>query len=73
MFKESKKSYDNMQYKKKRMDDTYTEKNYTNKWKRKGNDYTTKYNVKMTNNMEMKVINVKGKEKIAYNTKGSNT
>ena len=55
------------------MDNTYTEKNYTNKWKGKRNDYTIKYNVKMTNNIEMKVINVKGKEKTVYITKGSNT
>ena len=40
---------------------------------RKRNNYTIKYNAKMTNNIEMKIINVKGKEKIAYSTKGSNT
>ena len=55
------------------MDDIYTDKNYTNKWKRKGNDYTMKYNAKMSYNMKMKTINVQGKEKIAYIMKGSNT
>ena len=48
------------------MNDTYNEKNYTNKWKRKGNKYTIKYNTKMTNNMEMKIINIGGKRKIVY-------
>ena len=41
--------------------------------KEKRNDYTIKYNAKMSNNMEMKTVNVKGKEKIVYITKGSNT
>ena len=40
---------------------------------KKRNDYTIKYNAKMNNNMELKTINVKEKEKIAYITKGSNT
>ena len=56
-----------------KMNDVYTEKNYTNKWKRERNDYTIMYNAKMSNNMEMKTINVKGKEKIVYIMKGSNT
>ena len=43
------------------------------KGKRKRNNYTIKYNANMSNNMEMKTINVKGKEKIVYITKGSNT
>ena len=49
------------------MDDAYTEKNYTKEWKRKRNDYTIKYNAKMTNNIEMKIISVKGKEKRVAN------
>ena len=55
------------------MDDIYTKKNYTNKWKRKRNNYTIQYNAKISNNVEMKTINNKGKEKIAYIIKGSNT
>ena len=55
------------------MDDTYTEKNYTNEWKRKRNDYTIKYNVKMTNNIEMKTVNIGGKRKIVYIVKGNDT
>ena len=55
------------------MDNTYNEVNYTNEWKTKRNDYTVKFNAKMINNTETKTINVKGKEKIAYITKGSNT
>ena len=74
MFKESKiMKYNMIICNMRKMDNAYTEKNYTNEWKRKRNDYTIKYNVKMTNNIEMKIINVKGKEKIAYIMKGSNT
>ena len=41
---------------------TYSEKNYTKKkGKRKRNDYTMKYNAKMSNNMEMKTVNIKRK------------
>ena len=53
-----------------KMDDAYTEKSYTNEWKRKRNDYTIKYNVKMTSNIEMKIVNIGGKRKI---TKGIDT
>ena len=57
-----------------KMDNVYTKKNYTNKWKRKKrNDCTIKYNAKMSNNMELKTINVKGKEKFVYITKGNNS
>ena len=73
-FKESKvMKYNMIIHNIRKMDDEYTEKNYTNKWKRKRNDYTIKYNTKMSNNMEMKTINVRGKEKIVYIMKGSNT
>ena len=49
------------------MDNIYIKENYTNQWKRKSN------NAKISNNMEMETINNKGKEKIAYIVKGSNT
>ena len=74
MFKDSKvMKYNKIICNIRKMDHLYTKKNYTNKWKRKRNKYTIKYNAKMSNNMELKTINNKGKEKIAYIMKGSNT
>ena len=32
-----------------------------------------KYNIKMINNIEMKITNIGGRKKIAYITKGNNT
>ena len=32
-----------------------------------------KYNIKMINNIEMKIINIGGKKKIAYIAKGNDT
>ena len=40
---------------------------------KKMNDYTIKYNIKMTNNIEMKIMKIGGKRKIAYIAKGNDT
>ena len=41
------------------MDNIY----YISKWKRKRNDYTIMYNVRMNTNMEMKTVNTKRKRR----------
>ena len=40
---------------------------------KKMNDYTMKYNIKMTNNIEMKIINIGGKRKIVCIAKGNDS
>ena len=43
------------------MDNVYIKRIIPANGKRKGNDYTIKYNAKVSNNIEMETINVKRK------------
>ena len=64
--------YDNTQYKENGWH-LYNERIIPMNGKEKEWLYYMKYNIKMIDNIEMKIINIEGKKKIAYIAKGNDT